>query len=240
MDLTERLRRFVKRARKRGALWVRVLDQVRPLATAAGRGQMWTVLVHGGAVHQVTPFTSEERYPELFDLAAELAPDAKRILSFGCSTGEELTAIRRRFPEAEIIGAEINSRSRRIAARRVARDNRALVVEPRGIDGRFDVIFALAVLQREPHRIAELAVEDLQRYYPFERFDAAVVELVGRLRTGGLLCIFHSQYLTEHSSAAGALAAIENSPAMPRPVFGRDGHRLKGAMGSTIFRKIGS
>ena len=110
------------------------------------------------------------------DLARRLQPEAARILSFGCSTGEELLAIRRRFAAARIVGAEINPRSRRIARRRIERDRRASVVAPDAIAGRFDIVFALAVLQVQPHRVAEAGIADLSPIYPFERFDAQLGE----------------------------------------------------------------
>ena len=93
---------------------MRLFDTVRLVPSAEGRARLWTRILHGSRVHQTSPDTSEDRYPVLFDLASKLAPDAERILSFGCSTGEELQAIRRRFPDAEIVGAEINPRSRKI------------------------------------------------------------------------------------------------------------------------------
>jgi hypothetical protein len=167
MSLKALLRSKVKAGRKRGTSWVRILDLLRLAITVEGRARLWTRVVHRGAVHQTTPHTAEERYPELFDLAASLQPDAKRLLSFGCSTGEELIASRRRFPLAEIVGAEINPRSRVIAGRRLARDALTSVVAPQVISGKFDLIFALAVLQREPHKIAEMEVKDLSSHYSF-------------------------------------------------------------------------
>lgn len=227
----------MQKARKRGALWVRLADLARLVATAEGRAILWTRFAHRSEVHQTTGSTWEERYPALFDLAASLMPQARRVLSFGCSTGEELVTIRRRFPAAEIVGAEINGRSRRIARRRTAADSHIFVVDPSGIEGRFDCVFALAVLQREPHKIEELGVHDLSTHYPFGRFDAAVTDLVGRLERGGLLCVINAQYRVEDSSAAGDLEAIAGSPPTANPLFGPDGKRSAGRPAATIFRK---
>jgi SAM-dependent methyltransferase len=194
-------------------------------------------MVYGDKVHQITPHTAEDRYPELFDMAANLAPEATRILSFGCSTGEELTAIRNRFPSAEIVGVEINPRSRRIAARRVMPDKLACVVGPNGLEGGFDVIFALAVLQWEPHKVAEMELGNLGRHYPFNRFDAAVCDLAGRLRPGGLLCVTNAQYPVELSSVSDKFEAVFASPEMMPPLFGTDGRLLGPSIARTIFRK---
>lgn len=239
MNLKARLRPVIKSARKRGALWVRVLDVARTLVTAEGRGLLWTRAVHGGEVHQTTPYTEDDRYPELFDLAASLAPCAARILSFGCSTGEELLALRRRFADAEIVGAEINPRSRRIAATRMATDAHASVVAPGAVEGTFDLVLALAVLQRQPHMIAEMEVENLSVFYKFERFDTGVGELVEKLRPGGLLCVTNAHYRIEDSSVADKLEPIGASPTMEEPLFGPDGRRLHRPFAHTIFRKRG-
>lgn len=54
--------------------------------------------------HQLVDWTAANRYPEIFAAAAAAAPDARRILSFGCSTGEECVSLAEYFPKAEIIG----------------------------------------------------------------------------------------------------------------------------------------
>jgi len=238
MDASALLRSKIKAARERGAWWVSAVDVIRLVKTSDGRARLRTRLVHGDAVHQTSSDTSADRYPQLFDLAAQLIPDAKRILSFGCSTGEELLALRRRFPQAEIVGAEINSRCRRIATGKFIHDPAIEVVPPHSIEGSFDAIFALAVLQREPVKMAEMAVEDLTPFYPFERFDKVVGALVARLRHGGLLCVMHAQYPVEASSAARMLEPIDPSPLMEQPIFGADGRRLRDAVARTFFRKI--
>lgn len=221
-------------------MWVRLLDIARLAVTAEGRGVLWTRLRHRNEIHQTTAYTCEERYPELFDLAAKLAPEVQRILSFGCSTGEELTALRRRFPNAEIVGAEINPRSRRIAQRRVRSEPRTEVVHPRFVEGPFDVVFALAVLQREPAKIAEMKVRDLSAHYPFEKFDSAVRRLCEVLREGGYLCVSNAHYRIEDSSAAARFEAVAAAPSMEPPLFGPDGRLLEHPVARTIFRKRSS
>jgi hypothetical protein len=238
MSLLVQLRAQVKAARRRGARWVRLIELVRLLGSAEGLSVLWTRIASGSKVHQTTPFTCDERYPELFDLVADLAPRAERILSFGCSTGEELLSLRRRFPRAEIVGAEINPRSRRVAAHRTEGDGRMRIVHPDSISGTFDAIFALAVLQREPHRVAEAGQQDLSSFYPFGKFDSAVVELAGRLREGGLLCVMHAQYRIEDSSAADKLRPLPQSPRLAGPIFAPSGKLSEGAEAHSIFSKL--
>ena len=163
MDLKSALRRRIKAARKRQRHWVRAFDLGRLLFSAEGQARLWTMMIHRGDIHQTTPHTAEDRYPDLFDFLAVSMPEARRILSFGCSTGEELIALRKRLGSAEIVGAEINSRSRRIAARRVAGDGLAKVVAPDAIEGHFDIVLALAValMRLSKNRI----VSNIARFY---------------------------------------------------------------------------
>lgn len=237
--MIERLRTKVRNGRIGGALWVRALDGLRALGTGRGRAMLWTRIAHRRSVHQASGHTEPDRYPGLFDLTARMKPRPARILSFGCSTGEELEAIRRRFPEARIVGAEINPRSRRMAARRIAGDPLTTVVAPTHIAGRFDLIFALAVLQVEPHRIAEAGIDDLSPVYPFDRFDRQVARLVRLLPAGGMLCVFNAHYRVEDSSAAPLLEPVAGSPALDHPIFGRDGKICPpGAVGRSLFRRL--
>lgn len=238
MDAKDFIRKLIKAARARGSFTIRLLDLVRLIPTADGRARLWTRFAHGARLHQTSSDTCEDRYPELFHLAAQLEPDPKRILSFGCSTGEELVSLRHIFPNAQIVGAEINQRSRRIAAHKTAADSRIEVVGPADVAGAFDLIFALAVFQREPIKIAEIGAKDLTPYYPFHRFDAGVTQLASHLSANGLLCVMHAHYRIEDSSAAAELDLVAQAPPTNGLLFGRDGIRLSGVSAGMIFRKL--
>src|SRR5207244_1925408 len=73
---------------------------------------------------QVCNDTQEERYPNLFRLAREklgTGPDL-RLLSFGCSTGEEVFTLRKYFPNARIKVLDINPHNISICKDRLARN----------------------------------------------------------------------------------------------------------------------
>src|SRR3989339_2271176 len=64
-------------------------------------------------IHQVKNSTSFDRYPEIFFVTKKYFDDNFEnknihILSFGCSTGEECFSLRKYFPNAKIIGVDIN------------------------------------------------------------------------------------------------------------------------------------
>ena len=196
----------------------------RSLTSATGRSVVWTRLRHRAALHQPATTTADDRYPALFDAIAARRPAA--LLSFGCSTGEELLALRRRLPLAHIVGVELNPGARRHARRRTAGDPRITVVE-RLPPGPFDAVLALAVLQREPHRVIEQGIDDLSSSYPFARFDAGLAALVARLRPGGLLALHHAHYRAEDSSVAVLLTPIVGPPEQLPPLFNRSSRRYE-------------
>lgn len=213
---------------KLGDLLTSLVRHVRPCASAEGRSVMWTRLRHGAALHQTSIATAADRYPELFAMLAARLPRNARVLSFGCSTGEELLSLRRLMPDAWLTGVEINVRARAIAATRIADDPRAEVVDTLPA-GPFDAVLALAVLQREPHRVVDERRTDLSRHYPFARFDAALTVLVEHLAPGGLLAVHHAQYRVEDGSVAGQLTAVAGAPVQAAPLFDRNSRRYEAA-----------
>ena len=99
--------------------------------------------------HQLVDWTAPDRYPEIFAAAAAAAPDARRILSFGCSTGEECVSLAQYFPKAENVGAEINVLSLLKAMKKRSDRIRFVYSSDRILSrlGGFDVVFCMAVLR---------------------------------------------------------------------------------------------
>ena len=127
--------------------------------------------LHPG-LHQGPNKTSLNRYPEIFAAAVALLPAAFRILSFGCSTGEECVTLADYFPAATIIGTDINPlnlwKARKFRSERIrfvyAVDRLLKSLSP------FDAVFCMAVL-RTPQR------EHISEHYPFDRFEERVTFL---------------------------------------------------------------
>jgi hypothetical protein len=206
-------------------------------------------LLHRRNVHQTTPDTWLDRYPRIFAACRAYFGDRTEvnILSYGCSTGEEVLTLRRYFPAAFITGAEINRRSLAICRRHDVDERIAFVYsEPMAIArrGPFDAIFCMAVLQRTPRAIIEQGITDLRHIYPFEKFDRQVAELDELLTIGGLFVIRNTQYRFQDASVASKYAPLETmSPdSDPGPRFGRNSERLTeddGAPLAFIFVKTG-
>lgn len=74
-------------------------------------------------------------------------PDTRRLLEVGCGTGVVLGAINRRFPEVELVGADLSLQALRIAGTRAAADLVQLDAQAMTFDDEFDVVCAFDVLE---------------------------------------------------------------------------------------------
>ena len=154
---------------------------------------------HSKRTHQTTATTCLNRYPQIFSACKKYFGDREkiRILSFGCSTGEEVITLQNYFPNAVIIGAEINKNSLAICRKLDLGESVHFIdSSPQKIDefAPYDAIFCMAVFQRTPGMIADKKITDIKRIYPFEKFENQVVELDKYLNKSGLLIIHMSQY----------------------------------------------
>jgi SAM-dependent methyltransferase len=155
----------------------------RQIAKAVGR------LLPG--CHQLPSLTSLNRYPEIFSAAAAAAPHAKRVLSFGCSTGEECVTLAEYFPAAQIVGTDINPVNLWKARKHRGDRIRFVYAGDRILSGfgGFDVVFCMAVL-----RTAKTGRRGLRKYYPFDRFMERAHFLESIVKPGGLLVIHNAAY----------------------------------------------
>jgi SAM-dependent methyltransferase len=145
--------------------------------------------------------TSIDRYPEIFLEVRKLVEGGAsvRILSFGCSTGEEVFSLRRYFPEANIVGLDINPfniavcRFRRLKAG----DKKIAFAVAGSADGEenasYDAIFAMAVFRHGDLNTSPPPLESGHRIR-FADFEQSVADLARVLKPGGLLVIQHAMF----------------------------------------------
>ena len=191
---------FVKSLVK-GLYFVRVLPyNLKMLCTNREfRAMFFIKTFNSKKVHQTTPLTCMNRYPVIFSACRDYFKDKEdiKILSYGCSTGEEVVTLRQYFPNANIVGAEINKNSLKVCRSRKLDDKITFIKStPKEIrkKGLYDVIFCMAVLQRTPDKIREEGITSLKDIYPFEKFEKQIIELDSYLKDGGLMVIHFSQY----------------------------------------------
>lgn len=167
---------------------------------------------------QPFPTTKTNRHPALFAFAKQqLAGKSNlRILSFGCSTGEEPLTLMHYFPDAIIDAIDINPRNIKIARRKAAKQgaykiNFLVGGHPPDAADHYDAIFCLSVLRHgqldsdQPAKCSDI--------FPFSKFNAVVAALDLTIRTGGLLFIWGSNFQFSDCAVASRYRPI-NIPGM--------------------------
>lgn len=156
-------------------------------------------------LHQVSNFTQMDRYPVVFNACRMyyIKQPTLKILSFGCSTGQEVLTLRQYFPEAKIVGVDINSWNIKTCLRRYSDERMSFYHsdDPAWqIDNHYDAIFCMAVLQRTENRTLNLQVSS--QIYPFVRFDNQLNQLDGYLKQGGVMALDETDYRFTDASVA--------------------------------------
>ncbi len=157
-------------------------------------------------------YTLPDRYPWLFSFAREAlqGATAPALLSFGCSTGEEVFSLRGYFPDARLKGVDIDPRN--IAACRV--DPRQgegmqfetaadLACEP---SAAYDAVFCLAVLCH-----GDLTSANARRSDPvmrFEDFARVASELSRCVKSGGYLFLHTTNFRFGDTAAAAGFDVV--------------------------------
>ena len=222
------------------ALW-------RLLRDRSYRSTVRLALSRRGTVFQAVNNTRSNRYPKIFAFVrSRLGADFDgRILSYGCSTGEEIVTLRIYFPHAFIKGIDINPENiavfqkwlTRVPDPKVAVECADSTAGEAG--GSYDAIFCMAVLRDSALVAAD--VQDCTRHFPFSRFARAVDDLARCLKPGGLLVIRHSNFRLCDAPAGEAFETLLRQPYEGRrrtPIFGPDNRRMPGAVyEDTVFRK---
>src|SRR5215469_5769002 len=151
--MISRLRQTMRRVKPVAAVYRGLRAPFRYCFDSEYRAILNLRILRPGDIHQTTVLTGMDRYPQVFSVCREYFGAAAdlRILSYVCATGEEVLTLRRYFPSAFIVGAEINPHSLSVARRRHV-DERIVFLESEAAlireQGPFDAIFCMAVLQR--------------------------------------------------------------------------------------------
>jgi SAM-dependent methyltransferase len=225
----------------------RVLELWRLATDGAHRGAMWLHYRNPKQAFQPYNCTSENRYPHIFAaLQSRLgSPFDGRVLSFGCSTGEEVFTLRRYFPHAFIKGIDINSGNIAVCAKRLKLMNDDRIAfevsdtPARELAGSYDAILCMAVLRHGA--LGAPGVASCEKLIRFEDFARTVEDFSRCLRPGGLLVIRHSNFRFCDAPAYSkfeTILALPHSNEAVTPIFGPDNCLMEGEVyRDTIFRK---
>lgn len=202
------------------------------------RAWLWASLGKPEACFHTSNNTLFDRYPALFAMVRALLVDrpAPRIVSFGCSTGEEVSSLREYFPAASLLGIDINPES--IAAAR--RTWKAAGGDPRiefrvgsstggEPGGSCDAIFALTMFCSEELRVA--APPSCSGILSFAAFDREVSKFAAALKPGGLLIVAHANFRVDDCTDFKEFELVKRlemaeAPGLPRSLYGADERRV--------------
>lgn len=186
--------------------------------------------------------TWPNRYPRIFaELRDRLGQAASvRLLSFGCSTGEEVASLRAHFPNAFIKGVDISPERIAICRGRLldaeaGRTQFEIGVSVRGEDAAvYDAVLAMAVFRHG--QLGDYAVTE-NRLLDFDRFERAVTDLARTVRPGGYFVLRHSNFRFTDTAVAAEFETVGYAQCVS-PLFDRSGARLPDqAREAALFHK---
>lgn len=198
-----------------------------------------------GQLLQPEAATGAGRYPEILAFVGRelAAADRPRVLSWGCSTGAELLALRKTLPHAEITGVDINARSLAKARRAVSGDDAIRLIlsgDPGELAGEeFDAILCLAVLRHA--RLQEERPSSCAAILPFAQAERFTESLTSLLRPGGLLALWNVHFRLADMTASrrfDPVLELERGRRANQPLYGPNDQRLDEAVcTSAVYRR---
>lgn len=153
---------------------------------------------------QISNATQRNRYPDTYDFLQKLIPNPKSVLSFGCSTGEEVMDLTDRFPYSQVFGVESNLMVLRSAFKTVEETTAILsdVILPNG-DG-YDLVLAMSVLCRWPEPLGKALLS-------YESFEEGLAHLSRSVAPGGILVINNASYNPNEYLSDNGFQIVDNN-----------------------------
>lgn len=140
-------------------------------------------------IHQKNNTTQYNRYPEIFKVCKSyFKGKTPKILSFGCSTGEECWSLTHYFPYSKITGVDID---KDILFKAELQNHHININYTTELKGEYDLIFAMSVLCKWEDTMDK---QDISSIYHFKQFSGQVKELDSHLSKGGLLVIYNANF----------------------------------------------
>lgn len=169
------------------------------------------------AVSQTEPNTQYNRYPKIFSTVERLSQNGaggvrgvRRVLSFGCSSGEEAETLATLYFNQVgdfVVGTDANEKVLEIAQASNPIPQRISYVSIGSLkNALFDVVFAMNVLCVWP---LSKYVDDLSELFPFSRFERMLEQIDEMLMPGGILVVYNANYLLQDCSISERYEALK-------------------------------
>lgn len=239
--------RWKARLRKVPGL-VRLVRLCRIVSDAGYRSEWRLMRARPDNLFQPFALTAFDRFPRIFSFVGDQLTGSAtpRILSYGCSTGEEVFSLRHYFPQAEIAGIDINPRSIAVCRKKLERrgDSRIRFAVAGSADAEpeasYDAVFCMSVL-----RHGELGAshpETCDHVIRFADFEKTVTGLCRCLKPGGYLIIRGSNFRFSDTASASDFDTVysvnDSAPRADTPLYGSDNGWLRDVVyNDVIFRK---
>jgi len=215
------------------------------LTVTSFRNQVVSKIKYRRYFHHTSHYTEINRYPDLFEICHDFfqGHDAPSILSFGCSTGEEVFSLAKYLPNASIVGTDVSKWCIK-ECRKKNIDGQFEFIHVKSKKyaqlNNFDAIFCLAVFQH-PSNHGELI--DQASEYIFPQFEEQLLKLDIKLKEGGLLFIDFCDFNfmdTSLSKKYSPLNCNQNKLLRERPLFDKTNRKVSDVTESyRIFVKNG-
>jgi len=198
---------------------------------------------------QPSPKTMPDRYPQFFEYARSALHDmpTPRLLSYGCSTGDEVFSLHSYLPHAVVTGIDINPYSieicrRRLRARPSPNIHFTCAASPEAEpESHYDAIFCMAVLRHGDLMAAP--PDTCMPLFDFAKGEALVTALARCLKPGGLIVFWNVHFRFCDTRVAEQFDVVFADPRHPKanfPLYGADNRRLDvPAYCDAVFRKRG-
>jgi hypothetical protein len=160
-------------------------------------------MANQGSTHQQSNYTEKQRNTAtIAEFRTRLGDQSSlKILSYGCSIGDEIEDILTYFHQATIYGCDISEEAVRIASERHKHCSRVNIFlsSPAAITkhGPYDAIMAMNVLVRWPDTFG---MQNIAAVYPFSEFEETISNMARSLTQDGLMAIYNSSYFFDHTS----------------------------------------
>lgn len=182
--------------------------------------------------YQVSTFTQNNRYPLIFEQCTKYLRffAMPKILSFGCSTGEEVKTLNDYMPHATIIGVDINE----WCINQCRKNNTSpfhffysrISKEFENLQD-LDAIFCMAVFQRTENRVNKNNTKAIG--FSFEQFEREIILLDSKLKLKGLFIIDNADFNFMDTLVANRytpLNFINNLLLRNRPMFNKKNEKI--------------